>query len=121
MLPCPTTPRAGQSALWQNRACGSIGDPPRGWFGDQTRRDARWARVLSSHYPRITVEGSGTRHTSQHRIIAALQVDGVFADASIIVLPQTRQRFEVGFALYKARPDKAYSLTDCISMEAMRQ
>ena len=25
-----------------------------------------------------------------------------------------------GFALYQARPDKGYSLTDCISMEAMR-
>ena len=24
-------------------------------------------------------------------------------------------------ALYKARPDKQYSLTDCVSMEAMRQ
>ena len=37
------------------------------------------------------------------------------------MLPQTRQRFEDGFALYKARPDKAYSLTDCISMNTMRQ
>ena len=43
------------------------------------------------------------------------------ADPSITVLPQTRQRFEDGFALYKARPDKEYSLTDCITMEAMRQ
>jgi predicted nucleic acid-binding protein len=48
-------------------------------------------------------------------------VDGIHADPSITVLPQTRQRFEDGFALYKARPDKEYSLTDCISMETMRQ
>jgi predicted nucleic acid-binding protein len=27
----------------------------------------------------------------------------------------------VGLALYKARPDKGYSLTDCISMHAMRE
>jgi uncharacterized protein len=61
------------------------------------------------------------RHTPQLRRIAALQADGVYADASITVLPQTRQRFEDGFALYKSRPDKAYSLTDCISMNTMRQ
>jgi predicted nucleic acid-binding protein len=60
------------------------------------------------------------RHTPPLRRIAALQVDGIFADPSITVLPQTRQRFEDGFALYRARPDKQYSLTDCISMEAMR-
>jgi uncharacterized protein len=61
------------------------------------------------------------RHTPQLRRTAALQADGVLADPSITVLPQTRRRFEVGFALYKARPDKEYSLTDCITMETMRQ
>ena len=35
--------------------------------------------------------------------------------------PTNPQSFLDGFALYKARPDKEYSLTDCISMEAMRQ
>jgi len=39
----------------------------------------------------------------------------------VIVRPQTHQSFLDGLALYKARPDKEYSLTDCISMEAMRQ
>jgi len=39
----------------------------------------------------------------------------------VIVRPHTHQSFLDGFALYKARPDKEYSLTDCISMEAMHQ
>ena len=39
----------------------------------------------------------------------------------MIVRPQTHQSFLDGFALYKARPDKGYSLTDCISMQAMKQ
>ena len=39
----------------------------------------------------------------------------------VTVLPQSHQSFLDGLALYKARPDKEYSLTDCISMEAMRQ
>jgi uncharacterized protein len=46
------------------------------------------------------------RHTRQLRSIAALQADGVTADPSILVLPQSRQSFLAGLALYKARPDK---------------
>ncbi|NBC15242.1 MAG: hypothetical protein GVY09_18270 [Gammaproteobacteria bacterium] len=40
----------------------------------------------------------------------------VFADTCY-----TRESFLAGFRLYKARPDKGYSLTDCISMEALRR
>ena len=29
--------------------------------------------------------------------------------------------FEAGLRLYEARPDKGYSLTDCISMQVMRR
>jgi predicted nucleic acid-binding protein len=36
------------------------------------------------------------------------------------VLPQTRVDFDAAFALYEARPDKGYSLTDCRSMVALR-
>ncbi len=39
----------------------------------------------------------------------------------IIVVPQTHDSFLKGFRLYYARPDKAYSLTDCISMHTMRE
>jgi hypothetical protein len=35
--------------------------------------------------------------------------------------PQSRATFLTGLALYEARPDKGYSLADCVSMEAMRQ
>jgi predicted nucleic acid-binding protein len=36
-------------------------------------------------------------------------------------MPQTRESFQAGFDLYAARPDKGYSLTDCISMQTMRR
>ena len=32
------------------------------------------------------------------------------------ILPQTRELFDAGLALYAARLDKGYSLTDCMSM-----
>jgi predicted nucleic acid-binding protein len=36
------------------------------------------------------------------------------------VIPQTRESFLAGLELYRSRPDKEYSLTDCISMHTMR-
>jgi predicted nucleic acid-binding protein len=48
-------------------------------------------------------------------------VEGILADPDVVVRPQSHQSFLDGLALYKARPDKEYSLTDCISMEAVRQ
>jgi predicted nucleic acid-binding protein len=41
-------------------------------------------------------------------------------DPSITLQPQSNQTFVSGLALYEARLDKGYSLTDCISMQAMR-
>jgi len=40
---------------------------------------------------------------------------------AIEVLPQTRQSLLQGLELYKARSDKSYSLTDCVSMVTMRE
>lgn len=52
-------------------------------------------------------------------------VIGMFEEAmkhaGIEVLPQTRQSLLRGLDLYKARNDKSYSLTDCISMVTMRE
>jgi predicted nucleic acid-binding protein len=47
-------------------------------------------------------------------------IHDLHADPAVTVHPSSRQAFLSGFALYEARPDKGYSLTDCISMETMR-
>lgn len=44
-----------------------------------------------------------------------LEVPGIY------VVPQSRNSLLSGMALYGARPDKGYSLTDCISMQTMRR
>ncbi len=49
---------------------------------------------------------------------AAQTVEDALADPLVIVRPQTHQSFLDGFGLYKARLDKEYSLTDCISCVA---
>jgi predicted nucleic acid-binding protein len=55
------------------------------------------------------------------RNAAAMLAKRMQVDPSIQILPQTRDGFLAGLRLYVARPDKGYSLTDCISMEAMRR
>jgi predicted nucleic acid-binding protein len=52
---------------------------------------------------------------------AADSVEGILASSVIRVIPQSRESFLAGLQLYRARPDKGYSLTDCISMQTMRK
>ena len=52
---------------------------------------------------------------------AVIQAEGILSGAIIEVAPQSHEAFMAGLTLYKARPDKGYSLTDCISMHAMRE
>jgi predicted nucleic acid-binding protein len=40
---------------------------------------------------------------------------------AVLVVPQSRESFVAGLELYRARPDKGYSLVDCISMQTMRR
>jgi predicted nucleic acid-binding protein len=40
---------------------------------------------------------------------------------AVHVVAQSRESLLSGMALYEARPDKGYSLTDCISMQTMRR
>jgi predicted nucleic acid-binding protein len=51
---------------------------------------------------------------------AALNVQSIVENPAVRVIGQTSGSFQSGVRLYLARLDKGYSLTDCISMEAMR-
>jgi predicted nucleic acid-binding protein len=58
----------------------------------------------------------------QHvRQLTSATVRSISADPMIQIVPQSHQSFLTGLDLYEARPDKGYSLTDCISMLVMRQ
>ena len=48
-------------------------------------------------------------------------VEGLLGDPDVEVLPQSHQSFLNGLALYQRRPDKQYSLQDCISFASMRE
>jgi uncharacterized protein len=51
----------------------------------------------------------------------ASAVRHLLSKRALRVMPQTRGSFQDGLDLYVQRPDKGYSLTDCISMQTMRR
>jgi predicted nucleic acid-binding protein len=51
----------------------------------------------------------------------AESVEGILSSSVIRVIAQSRESFLAGVQLYRARPDKEYSLVDCISMQTMRR
>lgn len=52
---------------------------------------------------------------------AGLAARYLMEDPDIRIIPQSRTTFLESLTLYNARPDKGYSLIDCISMQAMRR
>jgi predicted nucleic acid-binding protein len=51
---------------------------------------------------------------------AALNIENILDNRTVQIVAQTPDSFRSGFDLYRVRLDKGYSLTDCISMQAMR-
>ena len=55
------------------------------------------------------------------RARAIRAAEGLMNSPRVTVVPQSRETFLSGMELYRQRPDKGYSLTDCISMQSIRQ
>jgi predicted nucleic acid-binding protein len=58
---------------------------------------------------------------SAHRGAFARLLNNLKADANSIIVPPSEPLFEMGVELYCARPDKDWSLTDCISFVVMEE
>ncbi len=57
----------------------------------------------------------------QMRRKAPANAQRILKSPGVRVVPQSRDSFFSGMALYGARPDKGYSLVDCVSMQTMRK
>ena len=66
----------------------------------------------------LTALASGGAHL---RARAVTVVRAVLEDPTTTVSPQSHRSFLAGMELYENRPDKSYSMVDCISMNAMRE
>jgi len=98
------------------------------WIALLNPRDAFHQRVLD-HPPRTIVTTDEVlsefltycASNPVLRTAAALIVVDILADSDVQVIPQSRASFLSGVDLYRSRPDKGYSLADCISMMTMGQ
>jgi uncharacterized protein len=95
---------------------------------DQSHAAARAATQALQGVPLVTTEEALTEVLAffceegpQLRQLASNTVRGLYTNPLMAIVPQSHQSFLAGLALYEARPDKGYSLTDCISMNVMRQ
>jgi predicted nucleic acid-binding protein len=103
------------------------------WIAVANRKDQWHAKVMSvmrslGMVKLVTTEevlDEFLTHYSGHgptlRNAAAGIVEKALSNPLVKVRPQSHQSFLDGLILYKARSDKAYSLTDCVSMLAMRE
>lgn len=93
---------------------------------DQLAKPAKSARSLLGNVCLLTTDEVLTEFLAALsydkclRRQAVEMVRAILGDPNIKVLPQTRESFVQGISLYEQRFDKKYSLTDCISMNAMR-
>lgn len=94
---------------------------------DQWKEPAKKARQAIGNVRILTTDGVLTEFLNllckrgEHlRSIAVKMVNRILEDPNVEVLAQTRDSFLDGLKLYGDRLDKEYSLTDCISMNAMR-
>lgn len=60
-------------------------------------------------------------HGAEARCKAAETVELILSESNTEVITISHEIFLDGLRLYKARPDKGYSLADCISMNVCRQ
>ena len=60
------------------------------------------------------------KRSPQMRSTAVSMARAILDDLAVRVIPQSRESFLAGLTLFENRPDKGYSLTDCISMNVMK-
>jgi uncharacterized protein len=77
------------------------------------------ARIITTEY--VIVETGGMLSRPEDRPAFVNLVRDLELDPAALILPASKSLFREGFALYAARPDKQWSLVDCISFVVMKQ
>ena len=78
-------------------------------------------RIVTTETVLIEVLNYYCENTAYLRQAAAKLVHNILAAPDIEVVAHSPVAFQAGLRFYEARPDKGYSLTDCISMNVMRE
>ena len=87
----------------------------------KARDSLRAAKLVTSELVLIEVLNGFSGFGEGGRQSAAGLAIRILCDPAIETILHTHSAFTEGLALYEARRDKAYSLIDCVSMNAMRE
>jgi predicted nucleic acid-binding protein len=71
--------------------------------------------VLTEYLNYFAARGPEFRRT------ATTNLHSMRASRTVRIVSQSMASFQAGLMLYQSRPDKGYSLVDCISMQTMRE
>lgn len=98
------------------------------WFEDQWREAALKAtdrignaEIVTTETILIEVLNYFSEFKSEIMEKVASAIETLLRNDEILVLQHRHEDFLKGLNFYKSRLDKGYSLTDCISMNAMRE
>jgi predicted nucleic acid-binding protein len=69
----------------------------------------------------VVIEVGNHLSPQMSRAVFAKFTRAISQEPRMTIIPASRQWIERGLALYEARSDKDWSLTDCISFEVMRE
>jgi predicted nucleic acid-binding protein len=78
------------------------------------------SRILTTDEVLVEVLNALSGRRPTVRQAAATNVERILSNQQVDVVPQTRDSLLAGLGFYRSRPDKGYSLTDCVSMLTMR-
>ncbi len=79
------------------------------------------AQILTTEAVLIEVVNFFSRYGDWMRQKAGHFVREIIVSPELVVLPSSREMLMSGLSLHLQRPDKNYPLTDCISMQMMRE
>jgi predicted nucleic acid-binding protein len=76
-------------------------------------------RMFVTEYVLVELGSAMSRGSDRAAYLAVLEE--IEADESTVIIPASMTLFRQGVALFKSRPDKNWSLVDCISFVVMKQ
>jgi predicted nucleic acid-binding protein len=76
-------------------------------------------RIFVTEY--VLVELGNALSRSKYRDRYVPLVESLISDPDTVFIPASRKLLEQGLQLYASRPDKAWSMVDCISFVVMKQ
>lgn len=82
----------------------------------EMNREARFDRKITSDPVLVELLAWAGARGPHHRRAGLALIDELRSDQNVTIVRQTPELFDAGLEFYRRRPDKGYSLTDCMSM-----